>query len=144
MLWDEKGGDFKRIWNWGEKSFLKNNLNPGPGSNAMSIEYHVTFGRSSWDLSKGVDYWRKWSLWPRSCLHFGEDWNSKVSFFFNETDNVFPQDFSFNLLTPKIWLSILPSSCYTFPFKLLQVFGVRSRKQLLPDMLEYSHYLFAG
>ena len=26
----------------------------------------------------------------------------RLIFFFNETDNVFPQDFSFNLLTPKI------------------------------------------
>ena len=27
---------------------------------------------------------------------------------------------AFNPLTPKIWLSILPSSCYTFPFKLVK------------------------
>ena len=27
---------------------------------------------------------------------------------------------AFNPLTPKIWLSILPSTCYTFPFKLVK------------------------
>ena len=31
---------------------------------------------------------------------------------------------------------------YTFPFKLVTRFGVRSREQPLPDNLEYSHYLF--
>ena len=30
----------------------------------------------------------------------------------------------FNPLTPKIWLSILPCSCYTFPCKLLGVEGL--------------------
>ena len=50
----------------------------------------------------------------------------------------------FNLLTPKIWLLILPSSCYTFPCNYLWEVDVRSRKELLPDKFEHSHYQFAG
>ena len=45
-------------------------------------------------------------------------------------------------LRKKKWLFILPSSCDPFLCKLWEL-GARSRKQLLPNKFEYSHYLSA-
>ena len=45
-----------------------------------------------------------------------------------------------NPLISKIWLLILPSSCYLYPSE----FGVSLRKQLQPDKIEYPHDLLAG
>ena len=47
----------------------------------------------------------------------------------------------FKPLTPQIWLLILPSSFYFV--KWLWEFGGQSKKYLVPDEFEYSHYLFA-
>ena len=49
-----------------------------------------------------------------------------------------------NPLAPKIWLSILPSYCYTFPCKLVTGIWCQIKIKISTDKFEYSHYLFAG
>ena len=49
-----------------------------------------------------------------------------------------------NPLTPKSDSQFSPPATTYFLLNKLQEFGVRSRKQLLFDMFEYTHYLFAG
>ena len=45
----------------------------------------------------------------------------------------------FNPLTPKIWLLILPPSCYTFPCKLVMRIwcSIMTKIQVLPDKFEF-------
>ena len=47
-------------------------------------------------------------------------------------------------LTPGSDSQFSPPATIYFLLNWLQEFGVRSRQQLLFDMIEYSHYLFAG
>ena len=65
----------------------------------------------------------------------------KITFlFYLGTSHLSILEAAVNLLTPKIWLLILPSNFPHFLVNQLCESSVRSRQQLLPDKLEFSRF----